>query len=75
MYNEIEETKILSEPILYAFKFYLQKVIKTFFNQNFMIDFVKEQPDNKLTREILIKNKETSMSIEKGLKLLQAFKG
>ena len=48
--------KILESFVEKGFKFYLLKVIRTFLNENFILQFIKEQPDNKLSKKIKMKD-------------------
>lgn len=53
--EDIIKSNILNEGLLSGFRFYLLKVSKTFLNEKFIQQFLKEQPESKLSKTI--KNK------------------
>lgn len=55
--EEVTKLNILEEVLLSAFRFYLLKVIKGFLNEKFIVQFLKEQPESKVSKEIHNKNK------------------
>ena len=63
--------KILDPFVEKAFKFYLLKVIRTFLNESFILQFTKEQPDNKLSKKIKIKDQDIELQLKALMKIME----
>ena len=55
---------ILDEALKSGLQFYLMKIMRIFLNEKFMSQFVKEQPESKLAKEI----KERSQTLDEELR-------
>lgn len=64
---------ILDEVLKVALQFYLIKIMRIFLNEKFMSQFVKEQPESKLAKEIKERNQAFDQELRAALKVLTSF--